>query len=64
VARRLIERERALDEDSELMNRVGGREAVRARGRQRRRGLGALAIGFVLGILTLAVAAFVLASRM
>jgi hypothetical protein len=36
---------------------------VRARGRQRRRGLGALAIGFVLGIVTLAVAAFVLASR-
>src|SRR6202167_1835661 len=64
VARRLIERERALDEDSELMNRVGGREAVRARGRRRRRGLGALAIGFVLGIVTLAVAAFVLASRM
>ena len=64
VARRLIERERALDQDSELMNRVGGREAVRARGRQRRRGLGALAIGFVLGIVTLAVAAFVLASRM
>jgi hypothetical protein len=63
VARRLVERERALDEDSELMHRVGGREAVRSRGRQRRRGLAALALGFVLGIVTLAVVAFVLASR-
>jgi len=63
VARRLIERERALDEDSELMHRVGGPEAAHARGRQRRRGLGALALGFVLGIVALAIVAFVLASR-
>jgi hypothetical protein len=63
VARRLIERERALDEDSDLMNRVGGGEAARSRGRRRRRGLAALAIGFVLGIVTLVVVALVLASR-
>jgi len=64
VARRLVERERALDEDPDFMARVGGREAVRARRRQRRRGLGALALGFVLGLITLTLVAVLLANRM
>jgi hypothetical protein len=62
VARRLVERERALDEDSELMQRAGGRDIARRRTRRRGRILGVLLLGFVLGAVTLAVAAFVLAT--
>jgi hypothetical protein len=61
VARRLIERERALDEDADLVNRVAAKEAARAVRRRRRRSLGALALGFVLGMLTLLVLALVVA---
>src|SRR6202167_2967890 len=49
VARRLIERERALDEDPEFITRIARPEAARTRRRRRRRGLGMLALGFVLG---------------
>jgi hypothetical protein len=63
VARRLVERERALDEDPEFVMRVGRREAARARGRWRRRGWGALALGFVLGVITLLLTALLLAGR-
>lgn len=62
VARRLVERERALDEDSELIQRAGGREIARRRTRRRGRIVGVLLLGFVLGAVTLAVAAFVLAT--
>lgn len=62
VARRLVERERALDEDSELIQRAGGREIARRRTRRRGRMVGVLLLGFVLGAVTLAVAAFVLAT--
>lgn len=61
VARRMVERERALDEDSDLMLRAGGREIARPRMRRQRRNLGVLLLGFVLGVVTLAVAAFILA---
>lgn len=62
VARRLVERERALDEDSELIQRAGGREIARRRTRRWGRIVGVLLLGFVLGAVTLAVAAFVLAT--
>jgi len=64
VARRLIERERALDEDPEFVTRIGRPEAARIRGRWRRRGWGALALGFVLGVVALLLAGVLLASRM
>jgi hypothetical protein len=60
VARRLVERERALEDQSDLIPRAGGRGAAPPRRRQRN--LGALLLGFVLGVVALAVAAFVFAS--
>ncbi len=63
VARRLVERERALAEDPEFIGRVGRKEAARARRRWRWRGLGTLALGFLLGVVALLVAALLLASR-
>jgi hypothetical protein len=63
VARRLIERERALDEDPDFITRVGRPEAARESRRRRRRGLSALALGFVLGVVTLIVVALLVASR-
>jgi hypothetical protein len=63
VARRLVERERALDGDPDFMMRVGGPQAARARRRQRRRGWGVLLLGFVLGVVTLMLVVLLLASR-
>jgi len=63
VARRLVERERALDADPDFMAHVGGTEAIRARRRRRWGRLGALVVGFVLGVVTLALVALLLASR-
>ncbi len=63
VARRLVERQRALDEDPEFVTRVGRPEAVHARRRWRRRGWGTLALGFLLGVVTLLVVALFVASR-
>jgi hypothetical protein len=63
VARRLIERERALDEDPDFITRVGRPEAARESRRRRRRGLITLALGFVLGVVTLVVIALFVASR-
>jgi hypothetical protein len=62
VARRLIERERALDDDSGLVSRDGGRELARIRRRRRWRVSGTLILGFGLGAITLAIAIFILAS--
>jgi hypothetical protein len=62
VARRLIERERALDEDSDLMQRAGGRKFAPRPRRRPWRSFGVLLLGFALGVVTLAVAAFILAS--
>ena len=64
VARRLVERQRALDEDPEFVTRIGRPEAARARRRWRRRGWGALALGFVLGVIAVLLAGLLLASRM
>jgi hypothetical protein len=64
VARRLIERERALDEDPEFVTRIGRPEAARARRRWCRRGSGSLALGFVLGVIALLLTALLFASRM
>ena len=62
VARRLIERERALAEDSKFSARVDGREAQRQARRRRRRGLMGFALGFVACLLVLLLAAVILAS--
>jgi hypothetical protein len=64
VARRLIERERALDEDSDLIARIGRPEAARTRRRWRRRRLGTLALGFVLGVVVLALLLLLFAGQM
>ncbi len=63
VARRLIERERALDEDPAFIGRIGRREAAVERRRRRRRAFGALVFGFVLGIVTLVLIVLLLAGR-
>jgi hypothetical protein len=64
AARRLIERERALAEDPELVTRIGAREASRERRRRRWRAFGALVFGFLVGVLTLLAAGALLASRL
>jgi hypothetical protein len=63
VARRLIERERALDEDPDFTARVARPEAVRALRRRRRRGWGAFLLGLVLGALALLIAALLAAGN-
>jgi hypothetical protein len=64
VARRLIERERALDEDPEFITRIARPEAARTLRRRRRRAWGAFALGFVLGALGLLCAALLAAGHM
>jgi hypothetical protein len=61
VARRLVERQRALDEDTEFLSRVGRDDARRARRRRRWRTFGGLALGFLLGLVSLSVAALIVA---
>ena len=63
VARRLVERERALDEDPEFIMRIGEQEARRERRRRRWQAAGALLFGFVLGLFALLLAGLLLASR-
>ncbi len=63
VARRLIERERALDEDPEFITRILRPEAARTLRRRRRRGLGSFLLGFVLGVLALLFAALLAAGH-
>ena len=62
VARRLIERERALAEDSEFAARIDRQEAQRQTRRRRRRGIIAFVLGFVACLLALVLAAAILAS--
>ncbi|HMG77826.1 MAG TPA: DUF3040 domain-containing protein [Xanthobacteraceae bacterium] len=63
VARRLVERQRALDEDPEFITRVTRGEAGRAPRRRRWRTFGTLVLGFVLGIVTLIAVALIFASK-
>jgi hypothetical protein len=63
IARRLIERQQALAENPDLMSRVAPKETERYRQRRRWRAVGALALGFLIGVLTLFVAALLIASR-
>jgi hypothetical protein len=63
VARRLIERQRALDDNPDPASRVASDEAARYRRRRRWRTFCAIVIGFILGTLTLLAAALLLASR-
>ena len=63
VARRLVERERALDEVPDFIKRVGQQEAARERRRRRWRAMAALMLGFLMGVLALFAAGVLLASR-
>ncbi|HZC58078.1 MAG TPA: hypothetical protein VE396_18835, partial [Xanthobacteraceae bacterium] len=63
VARRLVERQRALDEDPTLITRIAPQEADRYRARRRWHALGWLLLGFFGCIAVLIVLALVFASR-
>jgi len=63
VARRLVERERALAEDPGLYLRIGRMEAARERRRRRWRAFRALVFGFLMGLFALFAAAWLVASR-
>ncbi len=63
IARRLIERQRALDEDPDFINRVAPKAAQRQHRRRRLRAFGVLALGFLIGVVTLIVVALIFASR-
>jgi hypothetical protein len=63
AARRMVERQRALDEDPEFISRVPSREADRHRRRWRWRSVGVLLFGFLLGLITLFAVALIFASR-
>lgn len=63
VARRLVERARALDDDPGLVSRIAPKEAMRYRRRRRWRTFGAIALGFIIGVAALFLVAVVLATR-
>ncbi len=63
VARRLVERQRALDEDPEFIQRVARSAAERERRRRRWRAVGAFLFGFFLGLLGLFGAGVLIATR-
>lgn len=63
VARRIVERQRALDEDPEFIQRVVRSVADRERGRRRWRAIGAFAFGFLIGLLGLFIAGVLIAAR-
>jgi hypothetical protein len=60
VARRLVERQRALEADPDLLARISNKMARHYRWRRRRRTLAILAIGFLAGVATLFVVAALL----
>ncbi len=60
VARRLVERQRALEADPDLLARISNKVARHYRWRRRRRTLAVLALGFIAGVATLFVLAAVL----
>jgi hypothetical protein len=61
VARRMVERERALAEDSEFLARIDKRGAQREGRRRRRRGVIAFALGFLACLAALLLVAVILA---
>lgn len=63
VARRIVERQRALDEDPEFIQRVAKSAADRERSRRRWRAIGAFVFGFFLGLLGLFAAGVLIATR-
>ena len=63
VARRLVERQRALDEDPDYITRVTRGEAGRTLRRRRWRSFGVLLLGFLLGLASLIVAALIFAAK-
>jgi len=63
VARRIVERQRALDEDPEFIQRVAKSAAERERRRRRWRAVGAFLFGFFLGLLGLFAAGVLIATR-
>jgi hypothetical protein len=63
VARRLVERQRALDEDPTLITRIAPKEADRYRSRRRWRALLWLAVGFFGGVAALVILALAFASQ-
>jgi hypothetical protein len=63
VARRLVERQRALEDNPDLVSRIGTDEARRYRRRRRWRTFGAVVFGFIAGALTLLIAALLMANQ-
>lgn len=63
VARRMVERQRALDEDPEFIQRVAVSVADRERRRRRWRAIGAFLFGFALGVVALFAAGVLIAMR-
>ena len=63
MARRMVERQRALDEDPEYITRVTRGEAGRTLRRRRWRSFGVLLLGFLLGLASLIVAALIFAAK-
>jgi len=63
VARRLVERQRALEDNPDLVSRIGTDEARRYRRRRRWRTFGAVVFGFIAGVLTLLVTALLMAKQ-
>jgi hypothetical protein len=62
VARRLVERQRALGEDPEFTTRIAGREVAHERRGRRWGSFSALVLGFVAGVVTLIVVALLLSN--
>lgn len=63
VARRLIERQRALADNPDLLAQAAPKEIERFRRRRRWRALGALTLGFLIGGLTLLAVALLMATK-
>jgi hypothetical protein len=63
VARRLVERQRALAEDPGLAGRAPPKEIGRYRRRRRWRTFGAIALGFIIGVAAVFAAAWLAANR-
>lgn len=63
VARRIVERQRALDEDPEFIQRVTRSVAERERRRRRWRAVAAFLFGFLLGLLGLFIAGVLIATH-